>query len=264
MGDAADTRRIAGPIGVDAQGPRKARKFFPAVGVVLVVGSVVGACADDDGAGDTDIGTPSPEPTVCVAPPGHDGSPETFEELVGLLDALPRPVTIPCLLQVLDRPLLVEASVNTFSAQPADGPENPRIFIFLGEMVLSVVPDGGARNLLELSLRRSPSRSVKGELLFPIEAEIDVADPYERILYGGEQRTKCFACHADEEPDPVVTHAPAFVSEIVAPHQLDLVDVATIAAEHEACDPAEEPERCAMLEALFGHGEVRHLSFDAW
>lgn len=256
-------RRTAGPTAGRAQGARRGAKRFPVAAGALVACALAGACADDGG-GDPGIDGPPTERATCVAPEGHDGSPETFEELVALIDALPRPVTLPCLLEVLERPLLVEATANTFSAQPADGPENPRIFIFRGEMVLSVVPDGGARHLLEMSLRRSPTRSVKGEILFPIEGAIEAADPYRRILYGGEERTKCFACHADEAPDPSVTHAPAFLSDIVAPHQLDRVDVAGIEAEHRACDPAEEPDRCAMLEALFGHGEVRHLSFDAW
>jgi len=245
-----------------AQASRRRPKSFP-VAVGALACALAGACADD-GEGDTLTDTPPVVRAACVAPEGHDGTPETFEELVALIDALPRPVTIPCLLEVLERPLLVEATANTFSAQPADGPENPRIFIFRGEMVISVVPDGGARNLLELSLRRSPTRSVKGEILFPIEGAIDVATPYQRILYSGGVSTKCFACHAGEAPDPSVPHAPAFVSDIVAPHQLNLVDVAAIEAEHRACDPAAEPDRCAMLEALFGHGEVRHLSFDAW
>lgn len=259
----ASPRGKAALRGAGAQAARRWAKKFPIASVAPLACALSGACADDGG-GDTGTDTPPVEPVACMVPEGHDGSPETFEKLVALIDALPRPVTIPCLLEVLDRPLLVEASANTFSAQPADGRENPRIFIFRGELVLSIVPAGGAQNLLELSLRRGPDRSVKGELLFPIEGAIDVATPYRRILYGGEQRTKCFACHADEAPDPSVTHAPAFVSDIVAPHQLDLVAIEAVEAERDACDPAEEPERCAMLDALFGHGEVRHLSFDAW
>lgn len=233
-----------------------------ALPLVVATAVLAGACADD--VAQSDVDAPQRERTACVVPDGHDGSPETFEELVALIDALPRPVTIPCLLDVLDRPLLVETSANTFSAQPAGGRENPRIFIFRGEMVISVVPDGGAQNLLELSLRRSPTRSVKGELLFPIEGEIAAAAPYDQVLYSGDQRTKCFACRANEARDPTVSHATAFVSDIVAPHQLDRVEVAALEAEHRACDPAEEADRCAMLEALFGHGEVRHQSFDAW
>lgn len=220
------------------------------------------ACGDDGGPGPTDDDGP-PSTVTCTVPAGHDGSPETIEELVELIDALPRPVTLPCLLQVLERPLLVEASSNTFSAQPA-GPDDPRLFIFRGDLVLSVVAAGGAQDLLEMSYRRSATRSVKGELLFPIEGDLPLSAPYDRVAYADGHGSKCWPCHGEETVDPLVTHALAFESLIVPAQQTTLVDLEAVRAAHEACDPAEDAERCAMLDALFDHGEVRHLSFDAW
>jgi hypothetical protein len=245
-----------------AQLSRRPAHFFPAALAVSLGATIVAACGDD--AGTAASAGPPAEAAVCTVPEGHDGSPETIEELVELINALPRPVTIPCLLQVLDRPLLVEATSNTFSAQPAGGAFDPRIFIFRGELVISVVTDGGARNVLEMSLRRSPTRSVKGELLFPIEAELPLSAPYDRVRADGGSGTKCWPCHLEETVDPLVTHAVAYESLIVNARPAQLVALETIASEHEACDPAEEPDRCAMLDALFDHGEVRHLPFSEW
>src|SRR4051794_26926429 len=67
----------------------------------------------------------------CVAPAGTTSSPQTIADVVELLNAMPKPVSLPCFLSTLARPLEVHATLSVTSAQPAVGKRSPRIFIFL-------------------------------------------------------------------------------------------------------------------------------------
>ena len=72
--------------------------------------------------------------------------------------------------------------------------------------------------------------------------------------------TTCGACHA-EQRDPSIEYAEAYVSVAYRPRDQDLVPLGDLRAELATCDPSLEPDRCEVLEALFGHGTVAHLSF---
>ena len=161
---------------------------------------------------------------------------------------------MPCLLQSLDRPLVFEATSNTFSLQPGYGPNNPRIFILKGDLRLSVVPKGEGRPLLELSEQTEPGRSIKGELLFPIEGPLDHALPFDRIL--ADSGTKCAFCHFGEERVDAIDWATAYASNIVEISGSQRVHLDYLTWVHEECDREREPDRCAMLDGVFGYGEV--------
>ena len=66
----------------------------------------------------------------CVAPEGVSTAPQTIAEVVTLLNALPKPLNLPCFVASLARPLSLHAVNSPFSAQPAQGRRSPRIFIF--------------------------------------------------------------------------------------------------------------------------------------
>jgi hypothetical protein len=51
------------------------------------------------------------------------------------------------------------------------------------------------------------------------------------------------------------------VNTSLRPADEDLVPLAELAGEAQICDGELEPERCAMLAALFGHGEVIATEF---
>ncbi len=85
------------------------------------------------------------EPDPCAV----DGSPTTIDALVGHIDSLPRPVDTACLIRSLERSLQVESSTNPFSAQPALSRNSPRIFLFSGELAISVVPEGIGAEVVE-------------------------------------------------------------------------------------------------------------------
>jgi hypothetical protein len=196
---------------------------------------------------------PAPE---CVAPSGVSGAPRSIPEAVALMNALPKPTTLACFLESLERPIDVFATNSNSSLQPALDAHSPRTFITRGPLEMSIVPAGTASAVLQLGFRTTLPRSIKIEILFPLQTAISMANVFDRVLEGNG--TKCGACHAAELqttepgfPDTV------FESDVIEPFPMFDVTVDTLRTESETCDPQVQPERCAMLSALFDHGEVR-------
>lgn len=190
------------------------------------------------------------DPPRCVAPEGAPTSPQTIADVVALVNALPSPVTLPCFVQALERPLLMHAAVSVISAQPSVGTRSPRIFLFWQGLRASIVLAGGGSPLLELGEILPESRSLKAEIFFPVTAPLDPVTPYERILFTPNV-TRCGFCHPVEEPDPDITFASAFTSVALRPLDSYAVSIASLANELAICDPKAEADRCALLQALF-------------
>lgn len=213
------------------------------------------APTEDAGATSTDT-TSSAEPERCQPGPGTTGSPESVVEVVELLNGLPHPVSMACFLEALDRPLGIMAAASFISAQPAFNVDNPRIFILLGGLSLSVVPYGDSSALLEMGEFTSPTRSIKAELEFPIQETLSLDAAFTHIrseLYGG---TVCFGCHHDEVEMDDYPVPGAFSSVAYRPFPEYEVNFDYVKYQFTTCDPAAEPERCAFYRALFGHGDV--------
>lgn len=206
----------------------------------------------DDGGDST--GSPQQEaPRECIAPDGL-GSPASIEDAVALINALPKPTSLPCFLESLDRPLSIAATVSARSAQPSTGEENPRLFITRETMILSVLPEGPGAELLEFAVDVGDGLSVKAELEFPIEAEIAATDAYVQVLRN--PGTSCGTCHDREQHWGTVEDVPVFASEALQYPAEDDVSPAYVGALAQTCDTAESPQRCAMLTAVFAHGDV--------
>ena len=214
--------------------------------------SLIG-CGDESGEETTPERTYNPR--VCLPSAGVSGSPQTIEDTVALINSFPMPVSLPCLLQSLDRPLSLSATNSSFSAQPAYGPNNPRIFVLVGDLELSVVPKGDSRELLEFGLKRTEGRSLKGELHFPVESELDPDDPYTRVLQDDES-TACAFCHFNETLDKTIPGGNAYISEIIDIDKYERVELDYLRWSFDVCRPDVEPDRCAMFDAIFAHGEV--------
>jgi hypothetical protein len=240
----------------------KSQPTLPGVALLLLL-----SCSEADSANTTEpVDRGSGE--RCLPASGTSGDPRTIYELLDLINGLPRPVELPCLLESLDRPLSLNANFNTQSAQPALGKRSPRIFVILNESLsMSLVP--GAEATLEFGARTAdePGVSVKGELHFPVEHELAPEDAFVRLApvestgLTLEQATSCGACHDNERPAPAYPFRGAFASAIVKPAPFFAVDVAALERERDSCDPAAEPERCAVLEAMFDHGDVVQTAF---
>lgn len=198
---------------------------------------------------------PQPAASRCGTPNGVNGRPTTFEDAVILMNTLPRPTTLACFIEALSRPLEVYMTESDQSLQPSPGPESPRIFIVNEPLVMSIVPAGTAAVTLELGLRTQPRRSIKTEIVFPLTRDVTFDTFFDEVLNGTV--TRCSACHTSETKvfDPKL-NIDVFESDIYEPFSVYDVDLETVRSARAACDAAAEPDRCALLGALFDHGEV--------
>lgn len=201
-----------------------------------------------------------PAPKRCSPAPGTTGAPRTMTDVVELINGLPMPVTLPCFLESLERPLRLYATSSVVSAQPANGYDNPRLFIINDHLSLSVVPFGDASNLLEIGEFTTMSRSVKGELAFPVTEPIPLEAPLTKIL-ANEEGTICRICHFPETAMPSYPLAGAFESIAYRPIPRLEVNFDYVVYQYEICDHEAEPERCAFYAALFDQGQVTRGEF---
>lgn len=253
------------------------RKIGRALVLSCFTGALLGcaeASPEDQPSAGAAAGTPSSMPSTQVEPEETQAqgaeqgtaeaqavAPETLLEVVSLLNELPRPTTLPDFLQVLPRPLDVYPTRSQFSAQPSMGEENPRIFIFSGQLILSVVPAGDGSPLLEVGELVSDTRSVKAEIPFPLTEDVTPQSMADRVAWRGEG-TVCRVCHIDESPaDSERFFKGAFESDAIKPNATYDVSIESLRAQWQSCDADEEPDRCAMLDSLFGLGEVRFRQF---
>ena len=196
----------------------------------------------------------------CRAPSGVSTSPRTINDVVTLINALPKPLTLPCFLESLARPLEIHATNSLFSAQPAQGPRSPRIFVFEELTTMSIVPAGSGAALLEFGEQRPNFRSLKAELTFPVRTQLASTSPFEGLM-ADDRITTCAVCHATELQDPSVSGVRAFVSQSLRALPRDQVSTQTLQHELEICDRSVEPDRCALLDGLFGWGTVTDRQF---
>jgi hypothetical protein len=196
----------------------------------------------------------------CRAPAGVSDRPRSIDETLALANSLPKPLTLPCFVEALGRPLLLHATRSQVSAQPAVGARSPRIFVYIEPLVMSVAVQGMNAQLLELGEQRADFRSLKGELRFPIEESLPPSRPFEHVVFS-EGLTGCAFCHAAETREPAIQFTPAFVSQALRPFGRNRVPLAGLREERAACDAAREPERCALLDALFGWGDTLEWEF---
>lgn len=178
---------------------------------------------------------------------------------------LPQPVTLLCFLQSLPRPLSLAATSSEISAQPAVGKRSPRVFLAYGDLVLTIALEGDGKSLLEFGHFVSATRSVKGELHFPLQGELRDAEPYENILQPSLGATTCVSCHLNEEPAGEGYPAVAFRSAAFAPFETLEVRLSFLKTElsycvNKALPAGKDHERCSLIVALF-QGEVQPYTF---
>lgn len=194
-----------------------------------------------------------PEPEVPPREPCRLEEPATFElqtieDVIELVNQLPMPVTLPCLLDVLPRPLRIVATTSGVSIQPALDAENPRVFALSGRLVLAVVPLGRDASLLELSEILSSSRSIKGEIEFPVDAPLDADAAYRHTdMFDGSPGTRCAFCHGGE----TLRSDGRYESRALRPVPASVIPYPEVLDLHQACAKDPSP-RCEILNALFG------------
>lgn len=197
----------------------------------------------------------------CAPPPGVSGSPRTIEEAVQLLNALPKPTSVACFVESLDRPLAAHATSSDFSAQPAFSETSPRVFLRIDRLWVSVVMDGESSYLIEFSfLQEDNVMTIKGELEAPFQEALAPSAPYDRVKYNGGG-TVCGLCHFDEVKVDSIEFAEVFASTAFRPRPESHVSLEALRAEANACNWDVEPHRCEMLSALFAGGAVEEVEF---
>lgn len=249
-----------------------------AIAIVISLGGAAGAgaCASDVGSAP---GAPEGESKRDAgaeggaASPSHPGkaalaacaaaprSVDTIAAVVERAGALPKPVSVACFVASLARPLAVVATTSAASAQPAASAKSPRVFIVTPGLVLSVVPEGAAASMLELGEFVAATRTLKGELAFPVTGALAADAPFAHLAQPNGT-TPCGVCHRAESAHPTV--ARGYVSAAYRPNSGGDVKLAALSAEHDACVASgDASSRCALFHALFDFGVVREGSFSA-
>ena len=184
----------------------------------------------------------------------------TIAAAVTRINALPLPVTAPCFVASLPRPIELVATNSVFSAQPAHSRESPRMFIFLPALVASVVPEGEGAEVIEFSQWMTPTRTLKGELAVPIEGPVAADAPFTKV-HSNFGVTSCGLCHRNEEAHPTIDGG--FISDAFRPNSGSLIAVSELKAMHDACGEEDQSPRCELFHALFDFGEVKQGAFSS-
>ena len=199
----------------------------------------------------------------CVPGPNASGAPRNIEQVVDLINSLPKPVSVACFVESLDAPLKVYASKSVASLQLSTGPDDPRWFIFNLPLIISVTSDGPGADLLEMGvLQPGNRRTLLGELRMPIETTIKHALPYERISQ--DVGTTCgFFCHQNEQRDPSIHFAEAFVSKSIRAAADSEVTLDSLRGTLSRCKSPNASLRCELLHALLMTGRAQREDFPA-
>jgi hypothetical protein len=224
---------------------------------------IVAVPAETEGMLPSMLVTPPPpeDPSAtrrCKPATGVSGAPTTISEAIILLNTLPRPTTLACFLEALDRPLTMYMTSSQSSLQPAiGGARSPRTFVLRDNFEMSIVFEGIANNTLEFGYRPvEQSRSIKAEVAFPVTKDVSETSLFDRVQVTA-RTTKCGACHVGEAHEDFPGFPlGVFVSDAIGPLDYEEVTLASMMAENASCDAAAEPYRCELLAALFDHGDV--------
>ncbi|WP_413558326.1 hypothetical protein [Bdellovibrio sp. HCB209] len=194
----------------------------------------------------------------CVLASAQYRNPKSIDDVTTLINVLPKPLSIPCLIENLPKPLKVYSFESTGSAQPSPDSNSPRIFIIIDKLIVSVIPKGIGRNFVEFSQVISSSESVKAEVQFPVVSELDVAAPYDsiRAAFG----TSCRDCHMGERGVSGFA-GDAYASVILRPGPVGRQTASKMRLLSANCDDADDPARCKMLRAVFVNGQAQDTSF---
>ncbi len=236
---------------------------------VLTCAISLAACSQEQADGDTDagaaiaaeagVGASRAALAACAALGG--AVPKSVTEVVDRINVLPTP-SIACLVASLPRPLSLVASISPVSAQPSTGFDNPRIFVMLGALTLSVLPADYGADRLEFGEWVTPLRTLKAELHFPVERPVAANKPYEGLAEPGKPYSTCGSCHTAEAQHDTIDGA--FVSNALRPGRYADLEISEVRAVRDACDAPDggDAPQCELLRALFDYGEVDQGAFD--
>jgi hypothetical protein len=186
------------------------------------------------------------------------------QSVVDWINAMEKPLTLPCFIESLPRPLKIQPAYSEFSAQPSPGYHSPRIFFFFDRLILTVAVDQDFVEypypLLEMSylVDESALITTKAELKFPVTETLSPAAPYTGLSFN-DNISQCSFCHPQESILTTIDDIPIYQSSILRP--TTPLPVNRLHQENDGCVAEEEPHRCAMLSSIVDHGELQPHSF---
>ena len=177
--------------------------------------------------------------------------------LVFLINSLSKPLSLECLLSSLPGVIGLNATTSKLSVQPALSVHQPRVFLAMEDsLILSIVP---GTNSLELSEILDGEKSVKGELIFPIEDEIVESLPYLNVSDSLAGRKRCGSfCHKNAVELETIGGVRKYASDMIAPFPGENVTLEQLKQSESSC---EDEEYCSTLRAIFSHEDVESYSF---
>lgn len=237
--------------------------IFLKIGKRSIISAVLAAAAALQGCGGSQPPGDSPG-VLCVPPAGAVIT--DVQSVVDWLNAMPKPVTLPCFIESLPRPLKIQSALSEFSAQPSLGQRSPRIFFFFDRLILTVVVDQKFAEypypLLEMSYMVDERELIttKAELKFPITNTLAPAAPYTGLSFN-DRISQCSFCHPKESILDYLDDVPIYQSSILKPTTPMAISQLYVESDH--CIVEEEPHRCAMLSSIVDHGALQPYSFPA-
>lgn len=184
----------------------------------------------------------------------------TIQSVTHILNELPKPVTIPCLLDVLPKPMRINATSSELSVQPAVGTANPRVFISLNSLIITFALDGKGSEALEFSEYVGGNLSVKGEIGFPVTEELADDAAFARIRQVSGNGTTCAGCHFEEERADDRFPEAAYVSLALRPFDRQDVSIEQLQSQVDQCGDV-VTKRCELLRSMFGETTAEPYSF---
>jgi hypothetical protein len=200
-------------------------------------------------------------PTRSCAP--VDQSITRIVDVIALINSLPKPLSLDCLVASLKRPLALNATASVISAQPATSREKPRIFLQNEGLFLSVVPGD---QTLEFGETWQSIYSIKGELTFPIKETLSDNAPFVAIgpIFNQSQQnqTRCGApCHGTTLEYSKQGGVTIFASQIVRPNPELAVSLDELKAAWNNCSTSDDAA-CQLYDALFDEGDPLSFEFN--
>ncbi len=208
-----------------------------------------------------DTAQPPAAAIPCAAPAGTNTNPQTIQDAVDLINALPKPLSIACFVSVLQRPLHLNATSSRTSVQPAVSEAVPRVFLFFGSsLIITFVPSGEGSKAVEFSYMTSSTMSVKAEIAFPVTAAVAADAGYTSILKATKNGTSCSACHGLEQAAPAPFGAGVYTSRALRPVASKDVTLFEFKYVGDQC-VTNTSEACRIIRAIFEHGDVLPRAF---
>jgi hypothetical protein len=98
---------------------------------------------------------------------------------------------------------------------------------------------------------------VKGEIAFPVTADLTADAPLQRIVRKDFPGTRCAGCHFDE-----AASGAGFASRALRPRSGDDVSLTNLMLQVDGC-AASQTARCKVLRAVLGSGDSLPQAFPA-